>query len=103
LTAAGAVVCAYEPFKVDAQAPGVAIVPSLEEALESADLILLLVAHTPLVNLTPQEVSALTPARTIADAVNGFPAAAWEAAGFLVFRLGVGSGRKDRSVRDGTG
>lgn len=91
LAEAGAQVRAYEPFKPDAQLhPGPQAVGSLEAALEGAELVALLVPHSPLLALTPAQLAAITPARLLVDAVNGFRDPAWEAAGFKVYRLGVG-------------
>ncbi len=91
LVETGAHVCAYEPYKPDAQIPGVTVVSSLEAAMQAADLLALLVPHSPLLALSPHKAASLTPTRVVVDAVNGFPQAAWEAAGFEVFRLGVGN------------
>jgi len=90
LTAAGAEVSAFEPFKPTAQIPGVQTLPSLEETVRAADLLVLLVPHTPLLNLAPVQVAMLTPARLVVDTVNGFDPQAWESAGFRVFCLGNG-------------
>jgi UDP-N-acetyl-D-mannosaminuronic acid dehydrogenase len=90
LAQAGARVKAFEPFKLQAQIPQVNSAASLEEALAGADLIALMVAHTPLRELDPQEVAQMTPARMVVDCVNGWPAGRWQAAGFKVVRLGVG-------------
>ena len=87
---AGADVISYEPFKVDSQIPGIPAAPSLGTALEGSDLLVLLVAHTPIKELTPEEVAALTEARLVFDAVNLWPPEIWEPAGFTIHRLGVG-------------
>jgi UDP-N-acetyl-D-mannosaminuronic acid dehydrogenase len=89
LQKAGASVTAYEPFKTDARIDGLHIVPTLEEAIVGADVLLLLVGHTPLVGLQPENVAQLTPAGVIVDTVNGWPGEAWQAAGFHVFKIGV--------------
>jgi UDP-N-acetyl-D-mannosaminuronic acid dehydrogenase len=90
LAKSGAQVSAYEPFKPDAQIQGLRVKSSLAAAIEGADLIALLVRHTPLVGLSPYQVAELTPARLVVDTVNGLPQADWQAAGFRLFRLGVG-------------
>ena len=87
----GAEVAAYEPFKLDADIPGIRIAPSLETALLGSDLLLLLVAHTPLRELTPDAVAAQTSARLIVDTVNLWDIQTWQQAGFAVTRLGVGT------------
>ncbi|HWQ84180.1 MAG TPA: nucleotide sugar dehydrogenase [Anaerolineales bacterium] len=89
LTQAGAQVLAYEPYKLDAQIPGVACVRELDDALAGADLVAILVAHTPLRELQPEELLRRTPARLLVDAVNGWAGKDWEAAGFHLSRLGV--------------
>ncbi len=86
----GAQVKAFEPFKPQAQVEGVNVVPTLEEAMEDSDLILLLVRHTPFVRLQPQEIARLTRTRLIVDTVNALDREHWQAAGFSLFRLGDG-------------
>lgn len=88
LTEAGALVKAFEPFKLQASIEGVNLVPSLEEALAEADLLLLLVNHSQLRTLEPHLVAELTLARTVVDAVGVWDVPQWAAAGFKVFRLG---------------
>jgi UDP-N-acetyl-D-mannosaminuronic acid dehydrogenase len=90
LSAAGAVVTAYEPYRPEEQVSGVRTVPSLEAALEEAELIVLLAAHTSLIALDPYQVASKTGARIAVDTVNGWPALPWQEAGFRLFRLGVG-------------
>lgn len=85
----GASVMAWEPFKPDADMKGINMAPSLEAALNDADLLLLLVRHTEFVSLDPKEVAAKTAARVIVDCVNGWNPTAWQAAGFSVYRIGV--------------
>jgi len=61
----------------------------LEDAIEAADLILLLVKHTEFVNLKPDEIASKTSARVLIDCVNGWNTPDWEHHGFTVYRLGV--------------
>lgn len=91
LTACGAQVRAYEPFKRDAQVDGLKLAPSLPGAIAQAEALLLLVAHTELARLNPLEVARHTPARIVIDATGSWSRAAWEAAGFTVWTVGVGS------------
>ncbi len=86
----GAIVLGYEPFKPTGQLPGLATVPTLDEAIKDAHLLLLLVGHSPLKQLSPHQVAELTPARLAIDTVNGWDANAWHQAGFTLRRLGVG-------------
>ena len=85
----GAAVKAFEPFKPEADLPGIAAVPTLEAALKEADAVLLLVNHTTLRALTPEKLASLTPARILIDTVNGWACKNWEGAGFVIHRLGV--------------
>jgi UDP-N-acetyl-D-mannosaminuronic acid dehydrogenase len=83
-------VAAHEPFKPDPQLAGIPSLATLEEALQGADLALLLVAHTPLKTLQPERAAALMRGRVAVDTVNGWSPQAWQAAGFHLYRLGVG-------------
>jgi UDP-N-acetyl-D-mannosaminuronic acid dehydrogenase len=85
----GALVHVWEPFKPNAQMPGINMAPSLDSAIQEADLILLLVKHTEFTSLNPVELISKTTARLIVDSVNGWDADQWKNAGFQVFRLGV--------------
>ncbi len=89
LQSEGATVKAFEPFKKDADLPGVTAVPTLEAALKDADAVILLVNHTEMRALTPEKLAAMTPARILVDTVNGWAGKDWQAAGFKIFRLGV--------------
>lgn len=90
LRAAGATVTVYEPFKPDFTIEGTRIAASLPEALQDADALVLLVGHTELKNIDPPEAAEMTRARIVVDTVNGWQPEAWTAAGFDIYRLGVG-------------
>ncbi len=90
LQAEGAIVKAWEPFKPEADMPGIYMSPSLDDAIEDADALLLLVSHTEFRQLNPTEVAAKTKARVVIDAVKGWKDEAWKSAGFDVHVLGVG-------------
>ncbi|MGB9799045.1 MAG: nucleotide sugar dehydrogenase [Thermanaerothrix sp.] len=92
LVQAGAQVRAFEPFKPEAQIPAVPTVTTLADALQDAEILLLLVGHTRLRELIPEEVRTQTSARLVFDAVNGWDQTQWQKAGFQVWRLGVGRG-----------
>jgi len=92
LLKAGAQVTIFEPYKLDFTIDGAHTAHSIEEAVAEADAIVLLVAHSSLNALDAVEVAKMTPARVAVDAVNGWRAALWQAAGFDIYRLGVGSG-----------
>ena len=89
LQSEGATVKAFEPFKPDANLPGVTAVPTLEAAMKDADAVVLLVNHTEMRALTPERLAGMTPARILVDTVNGWAGMDWQAAGFRIFRLGV--------------
>ncbi len=90
----GAAVTTFEPFKTDFKIDGVTAAESLGEALKTADVVLLLVAHSQFKQLDPKETARLTPARFVFDTVNAFQPRLWKAAGFTLARLGD---RKNRS------
>ena len=84
----GAVVSAFEPYKLDAIIPDIQLAPTLEAALAEADMVVLLVAHQCFLSLRPEQMAAMTPARAVIDTVNGWDAKGWEQAGFTMIRLG---------------
>ena len=86
---AGADVRAYEPFKVEGL-PGIPMVVSLEDAINDADAILLLVRHSQFRALKPSDIAAQTSARILIDTVNAWDIESWEKAGFSLLKLGVG-------------
>jgi len=89
LTDAGADIHAFEPFKVEGL-PSILMAPSLENAIQDAEAILLLVRHTQFCQITPEDLAGKTSARTVIDTVNVWDAESWGNAGFDIFRLGVG-------------
>lgn len=91
LAKAGATVKAFEPFKPDAVLPSIQTVPTLDAAVQDADAVLLLVSHTEFQQLSPETLKTMSAARTLIDTVNGWGGQDWAAAGFRLFRLGVGS------------
>jgi len=91
LMEAGAQVRAYEPYKLDAPIPGVRTTTSIAEAVEDAELLLMLVKHKAFMELNPNELAEQTPARIAVDTVNAWPSLLWHAAGFKIYKLGVGS------------
>jgi len=92
LAQANAEVTTYEPYDVDFSIPGTFAAPDLTAALTDQDLIVLLVAHTAFRELTPAEISTFTSTRQVYDTVNVWPAQEWEPAGFVIHKLGVGTG-----------
>ena len=86
---AGAIVNAYEPYKPDADLPGIHIEKTLQAALSAADGVILLVSHKELCALTPVEMRSLTSAKILIDTVNGWSNKNWETAGFSLIKLGA--------------
>jgi len=84
----GAQVKAWEPFKPDANLPGIDMAVSLEDAIKDADALLLLVNHTEFRQLNPLDIAGKTKARILVDTVNGWNDKVWKIAGFKLFRLG---------------
>ena len=87
LAKAGAQVKAFEPYKPGERFEGFETVPSLEAALQGADLAALLVGHSQFRQLDPAWVAARMPGRATVDAVNGWDAAAW-GGGFHAVKIG---------------
>jgi UDP-N-acetyl-D-mannosaminuronic acid dehydrogenase len=88
LTEAGAEVKAYEPFKKDAQIEGILSLPSLEEAIQGADAVVLLAAHQVFKELNPEQLKSLLRKAVLVDTVGAINSTQWQAAGFQVYRLG---------------
>jgi UDP-N-acetyl-D-mannosaminuronic acid dehydrogenase len=87
----GAMVRAYEPYKLEAEIPGISTAAGLEEVVADAELLILLVAHQELKGLDPLKLRKMTTAGVVIDTVNGWDERTWTGAGFKVYRLGVGN------------
>jgi UDP-N-acetyl-D-mannosaminuronic acid dehydrogenase len=90
---AGADVKAYEPFRPEGL-PGITAAPTLAAVLADVDAIILLVGHSELRILMPEQLAGLTPARVLIDTVNGWSGKDWSKAGFKMFRLGANKLKK---------
>jgi len=90
LQAEGAKVKAWEPFKPDAELKNITMAGDVDNAIQGADAILLLVRHTEFTRLKPSEIAAKTKARTIIDTVNTWNVKELQNAGFKVIKLGAG-------------
>jgi len=93
LVAAGCTVSIYEPYKTDFSITGAITATSLSEAVKDADIILLLVPHTQLTEIKPEEVKSLARSAVIFDTVNGWNGHEWKQADFSYYRLGDGKNR----------
>lgn len=83
----GAELWAYEPYRKDAELPGIQQAESLENILAEADLVVLAVAHEQFKDLDPGWVRAKSEAKLVFDAVGAWNKSAWEAQGFHFFGL----------------
>jgi UDP-N-acetyl-D-mannosaminuronic acid dehydrogenase len=86
----GALVTAYEPYKVDAQIPTISTVRNLKSALAGCDIMVGLVAHSPIKDITPEVVLNFTNPCMVFDAANIWDDKVWTHAGFKFYSLGVG-------------
>jgi UDP-N-acetyl-D-mannosaminuronate dehydrogenase len=75
-------VTAYEPYKPDFQLQDLRGAATLEEAVAKAEMIVLLVGHKMLKEISPGHLSGITPARIALDTVNGWNKTEWEISGF---------------------
>lgn len=89
----GAHIKVWEPFKPHAKLSGIDMATSFDDAIEAADLILLLVKHTEFINIQPDEIASKTHARLLLDCVNGWDTRHWEKHGFILYRLGVNNSK----------
>ena len=94
LQQAGAEVTAFEPFVPHADLPQINAVPTLADALEDADALLLLVSHSQFKEIDANEIATQMRGRVAVDTVNLWDAAAWQEAGFTLTRLGDNSPRR---------
>ena len=85
----GAHVKAWEPFAPNAKLDGIEIAPDIDSAIKDADVILLLVNHSQFRDINPVNLATKTTARTILDTVNAWASQTWQAAGFILHRLGA--------------
>jgi UDP-N-acetyl-D-mannosaminuronic acid dehydrogenase len=85
----GAQVKAWEPFKPEARINGIRMATDLNDAIQDADLLLLLVKHTEFAEFNPQEIASKTKARLAMDTVNAWDVEEWQGAGFQLLRLGA--------------
>jgi UDP-N-acetyl-D-mannosaminuronic acid dehydrogenase len=89
LQEAGATIKAWEPFKRNASLKNIVVSSSFEEAVKDSDSILILVKHTQFVDINPNHLLEMTPARIVIDTINAWDKRLWEEAGFTVFRQGT--------------
>jgi UDP-N-acetyl-D-mannosaminuronic acid dehydrogenase len=90
LVKSGAIVQCYEPFAPTVEVPGVANLHTLEEALEGAEAIVLLVDHAQFRSLDPFVIAKQVSGGTVVDTRGVWAKQAWEQAGFRFVKLGSG-------------
>ena len=90
LQEAGVTVKAWEPHNPNAKLKDIDIVSSLEETVKDSEGILILVKHSEFLDIDPDQLLELTPARIVIDTVNAWDKTTWEEAGFKIFKQGAG-------------
>lgn len=91
LAAAGAEVKTYEPNRLETTVPGAHPADSMEQALIDADAVLALVGHRQVIGLDPSHAAELMAGRVAVDLCGAWRAPDWQAAGFELRVLGVGT------------
>jgi UDP-N-acetyl-D-mannosaminuronic acid dehydrogenase len=89
----GAEVWTFEPYAPERTASGARAAGSLQEALAAAQAVVLLVDHKAFRELQPAQAAATMFGRVAVDLRGVWQPAAWEAAGFSLHTLGVGTPR----------
>jgi UDP-N-acetyl-D-mannosaminuronic acid dehydrogenase len=84
----GAVVTAHEPYSTNNKFGFFYLADTVDEAIEQAEIIVLLVAHNELCSINPYTLSKTLKGVYALDTVNGWDIDLWERAGFLVVKLG---------------
>lgn len=87
---AGAEVLAFEPYRQETEVNGIPLGRDLAQALQGADLLVVLVAHRQFRNLSAPLAAQLMRRRLALDAVNLLNRPVWEKEGFQVHKLGEG-------------
>jgi UDP-N-acetyl-D-mannosaminuronic acid dehydrogenase len=85
----GCVVNCYEPFRASGIYEGVSNLGGLEETIKDADVIILAVAHKQFLDLDPADITGISSARLLIDAVDGIKEGVWKEAGFCVHKFGT--------------
>ncbi len=90
LAQAGMRVNVFEPYRADLSLEHAETCATLEDAVQSADVLLLLVGHSQFRSLEPAQMRNITPARVAVDTVQAWDRVSWQSAGFQFLRLGDG-------------
>jgi UDP-N-acetyl-D-mannosaminuronic acid dehydrogenase len=78
----GAMVKAFEPFKSADTFDHIPLAPSLEQALQGMDIIVLAVGHGQFTQIKPGDIAQITNCRQVFDPINCWNCGEWEEAGF---------------------
>jgi UDP-N-acetyl-D-mannosaminuronic acid dehydrogenase len=87
---AGAKVSCFDPFQARPALEGIHLCQGLPEAVQEAEVILLLVSHQYFTSIQPADLARQTPARLILDTVHQWTSPTWKEAGFVIHHLGNG-------------
>ncbi len=90
LVEAGAAVRTFDPLAPGTELPGAQSAASLEEALDGAEAVVLLVGHRIFRQLDPKWAAASMPGRKGFDASGSWSRSEWQQAGFEIHTLGMG-------------
>lgn len=90
LVSEGAQLSVFEPYVHALIIKGAEIGTDLEQVLDGAEALILLVDHQEFMTLDPGRVAGLMPGRIAFDTRGVWDPAAWKTAGFELSRLGVG-------------
>jgi UDP-N-acetyl-D-mannosaminuronic acid dehydrogenase len=90
LIKAGAEVKAHDPFLPGKEIQGIATTESIEDAIKDVDIIVLLVAHQQLRDLSAAAIKKQNSSAVVFDTVNAYEASEFTEAGIQLFKLGVG-------------
>ena len=88
----GFTIRAFDPYITQLPEIQELVVGTLEEAINGADCVLLLVDHNPFIGLDTGRIASLVRRRLIIDTRNVPHLGSWREDGFDVIRLGVGTG-----------
>jgi UDP-N-acetyl-D-mannosaminuronic acid dehydrogenase len=84
----GAIVSVYDPFKMREALDGILPAAKISEALDGAEVVVVLVAHQELKKLSPSEFVNQSKLMYVFDTVNITNSRNWDAGSFKLYRLG---------------
>ncbi|MBI9049403.1 MAG: UDP-N-acetyl-D-mannosamine dehydrogenase [Anaerolineaceae bacterium] len=90
LIKAGAQVKAHDPFLPGKEIQGIQTTNTIEEAIQNVDVLVLLVAHQQLKDLTAEKIKAANANVIVLDTVNAWTIESFNDTGIKLYKLGVG-------------